>query len=394
MVNFDMAAPGTGPPMISTNPAPTVELLKYNNTFNYSLKSKSDLNLNPQPEGSVGIAGPKAEQNRSGVYVNETDRGELSPTIETNVNIKGQSQFQNRLQDEVRTTTKETTIFAYDGTVAPVTKAQALYSQFVPSYSKAPGSGGKLVRTSGAQNYSLRTATEHSYFAGPATTGSNNSVPLDPDAAYKNLYKKPDFNVDGPGTYKGARPDGSKFQNYTPIAKPTTNGLKLDFNVEKDSDVSVLQSYSPLLGKNVKGVENRYTATYQLAPLFTNPLHKVWNPDNKGEIPTYLCNSNPGDYSYMGMVNLPSSQYIPESGTNVTSPNSYLLGLESGNNNNQLLQWKLGPSNLPGVYYNPIDDQKVTIGKCYMGNGINVSRNYIPNEYTTLGDPSAGMLAN
>ena len=381
-----MAAPGTGPPKVAINPAHTVEYYKYNDSYDLSIKSKSDLNLNPQPEGSIGYAGPKAEQNRSGVYVNETDRGDLSPTIETNVNIKGQSQFQNRLQDEVRPTTKETTIFSYDGTVAPVTKAQALYSQFIPTYSKAPGSGGKMVRTSGAQNYSLRTATEHSYFAGPATTGSNNSVPLDPDSAYKNLYKKPDFNVDGPGTYKGARPDSTRFQNYTPIAKPTTNGLKIDYNLEKDSGVSVLESFSPLLGKNVKGLENRYTATYQLAPLFTNPLHKVWNPDNKGELPVYLCDSNPGDYSYMGMVNLPSSQYIPDTPGNITSPNSYLLGMEQGNNKNNLIQWKLGTNNTPGVYYDPYIDQQITLGKGYMGNGINTSRNYTPIEYTTLGN--------
>lgn len=386
MVNFDMAAPGTGPPMVAMNPAHTVEYYKYNDSYDFSMRSKNDLNLNPQPEGSVSIAGPKAEQNRSGIYVNETDRGDLSATIETNVNIKGQSQFQNRLQDEVRPTTKETTIFSYDGTVAPVTKAQALYSQFIPTYSKVPGSDGKLVRTSGAQNYSLRTATEHSYFAGVATTGSNNSVPLDPDAAYKNMYKKPDYNVDGPGTYKGARPDASKFQNYTPIAKPTTNGLKMDYNLEKDSGVSILESFSPLLGKNVKGLENRYTATYQLAPLFTNPLHKVWNPDNKGELPIYLCDSNPGDYSYMGMVNLPQSEYIPDTNGKVTSPNSYLLGMEQGNNHNNLIQWKLGPNNTPGVYYDPYVDQQITIGKGYMGNGINTSRNYTPMEYTTLGN--------
>jgi len=383
MVNYDPCYPGTGPATLKT-PAHSLEFYRYN-TFDTSLKSRSDINLNPQPEGNLRFAGPSAEQNREGVYVNQTDRGELSATVETNINLKGPSYFQSQLQDEVRPTTKETTLYAYDGAIAPVVSAPTSYSQFIPTYQNI---GSTRVRTSGAQNFGLRTATEYSYFAGASTTGMNNSVMLDAYSTYKNLYKKPDFNVDGPGTLQKSIPDGSKYQNYNPITKPTTNGLKLHYNLETDGSQSLLESFSPLLGKNVEGIENRYTATYQIAPLFTNPLHKNWNPDNKGELPKYFCNSNPGDYSYMGMTSLPESEYTP--GT--TSANSYVLGLEQGNHNNNLIEWNLGQNNRPGVRYDPDVDQQVVLGNCYMGDHNSYANNYMNNEFTTLGDPSAGML--
>jgi hypothetical protein len=202
------------------------------------------------------------------------------------------------------------------------------------------------------------------------------------------MYKRPDFNVDGPGTLAKAIPDGSKFQMYNTIAKPTTNGLKLDYNLEKDSNGSILQSFSPLLGKDISGLENRYTASYQIAPLLTNPLHKIWNPDNKGEVPSYFCNSNPVDFSYMGMVPNKQSEYIP----GAVSSNGYVLGLEPGNNQNNLLQWTLGQNNLPGVIYDPDVDQQVVLGNCYSGYMNNYAKNYVSNEYTTLGDPSTGLL--
>jgi hypothetical protein len=187
---------------------------------------------------------------RDNAYVIATDRGELYPTIETQVNVTGQQQFQNRLQDTVRPTTKETTIYTYDGAVAPVTKAQALYTQFIPQYTKI---GEKTVRVGGSSNYGLKSATDYSYFPGASTTGINNSVLQNPDVTVNNLWKRPDFNVDGPGTFKEARPDGSKYQNYRLITKPTTNGLKLDYNLETEN--SDLHSYSPLLGKKINEEE-------------------------------------------------------------------------------------------------------------------------------------------
>ena len=397
MYAFDPAVPGTGPIGLVNSNAPSVEFEKYEGSFNLSLRSISDLNLNPQPEGNVKF-GTNGPENREGIYAIETDRGDLYPTIETNTNIKGQQTFQIGLQDEVKPTTKQSTLFSYEGTIAPVTKNQALYSQYIPQY---VGN----VRVGGSQNYGLRTATEYSHFAGPAPTGANNSMLQNPDVVVNNLWKRPDFNVDGPGTLNGARPDGSKFQNYRLISTPTTNGLKLNYNLETQS--SNLHQYSQLLGKQVNGIENRYTASYQIAPLLSNPLSVIWDPNNEGEVPSFYCNTNPQDFSYMNMKNLPPNEFI-EGGyngvwipnENLDSANAYVLGLEKGIHNDRI-EWEQGLNNRPGVIY---DSEKALPATCYSGNRsvddlyFNDSNEiarafpYVDNTYTTLGDPSAGYL--
>jgi hypothetical protein len=401
-MEFDTATPGTGPMGLIAAPMMSLDFEKFNGSYDLSLRSKSDLNLNPQPEGV--IKSNILPENREGIYAIETDRGELYPTIETQINITGQQQFQNRLQDDIRPTTKETTLFAYDGSIAPVTKSQALYSQFIPEYKLIDG---KTVRIGGASNYGLRAATEYSYFAGAATTGINNSMLQDPDVVVNNLWKRPDFNVDGPGTFNGAKPDGSKYQNYRLITAPTTNGMKLNYNLETQG--STLHDYSLLLGKEVNGIENRYTASYQIAPLLTNPLNVIWNPNNEGEIPSFYCNTNPQDFAYSNMKNLPQDQFI-EGGYNQVwgvdstkdSTNAYILGLETGIHNERI-EWEQGHNNRPGVIY---DSEKALPATCYSGNrsvddlyfndSAEISRAfpYVDNMYTTLGDPSAGFIGN
>ena len=287
---YDQATPGTGPPGLVSGKAPNVEISKYNDSFNLSLKSKSDLNLNPTPDGFIKTAFPRFQKTREGVYAIETDRGELSATIETQANVKGQRQFQNRLQDTVKPTTKETTLYTYNGSIAPRMQAQSEYSTYIPHYAEI---NGQKVRTNGASNYGLRSATNFSYIPGAAPTGINAQAIQNPDARVDNLWKRPDFNVDGPGTFKGAMPDGERFQQYRVIAKPTTNALKLNYNLETDG--GSLADYSLLLGKQVDGLENRYTASYQIAPLFTNPLHVIWDPNNAGEIPAFYTSQSPQD---------------------------------------------------------------------------------------------------
>ena len=397
---FDAAVPGTGP--LGFGNAPSLDFEKFNGSYNLSLRSKSDLNLNPQPEGVIKSTFADLPVSRDNAYVIDTDRGELYPTIETQINVTGQQQFQNRLQDTVRPTSKETTIYSYDGSVAPVTKSQALYTQYIPQYTNI---GNKSVRIGGSSNYGLRSATDYSYFAGAGTTAINNNVLQNPDVVVSNLWKRPDFNVDGPGTFKEARPDGTKYQNYRLITTPTTNGLKLNYNLETQN--SDLHSYSQMLGKNVEGIENRYTASYQIAPLLTNPLHVIWDPENKGEIPAFYCNTSPQDYSYSNMKKLPEDEYI-QGGYNGTwamdnskdSTNAYILGLENGIHNNKL-EWVQGPNDRPGVIYDP----NIPVpGLCYSGarsiqdlyqnNATEISRAYpyTDNTYTTLGDPSAGFI--
>lgn len=397
---FDAAIPGTGP--LGFGNAPSLDFEKFNGSYDLSLRSKSDLNLNPQPEGSVKIAYAESPESRDIAYLVGTDRGDLSPTIETQINITGNSQFQSRLQDTLRPTSKETTLYTYDGSVAPVTKSQALYTQFIPQYANI---GNQSVRIGGSSNYGLKSATEYSYFPGASTTGVNNNVIQDPDVVVNNLWKRPDFNVDGPGTYKGARPDGSKYQNYRLITKPTTNGLKINYNLETQN--STLHSYSQLLGKPVEGIENRYTASYQIAPLLTNPLNVIWNPEHKGEIPAFYCNTSPQDYSYMNMKKLPNDQFIQEGFNNEwavdnskTSANAYILGVEKGIYNNKI-EWAQGHNDRIGVVY---DSEKVSPGMCYSSNrsiddlyhenkdAMAKAYPYVDLTYTTLGDPSAGYI--
>ena len=400
---FDAATPGTGPMMMVTGKAPSTEFEKWNSSFDYSLKSKSDHNLNPQPEGNVYGAFPKAEQNRTGIYAIETDRGDLSPTSETQINVTGQKQFQNRLQDTLKPTTKETTLYSYNGTVAPVTKAQASYSQFIPQYTTI---GDKQVRIGGSSNYGLRTATEYSHFNGAAPTGINGQTIQDPDAALgKNTQPVADFNVDGPGTFKGAIPDAARFQNYRLISQPTTNGLKLNYNIETDG--GSIADYSQLLGKQVNGIENRYTASYQIAPLLTNPLHVIWNPDNKGEIPSFYGIDEPTDYSYINMKALPENHYT-NGGYNQqwkqdqtkTSTNAYILDLEQGIHNPNL-EWSNGVNTLPGILFSPEDSgREPTPMLSYGGNTSifeqylnNISQSYPNNTFTGLGMPNAGSIS-
>jgi len=400
---FDAAVPGTGPMGLVSAKAPSTEFEKWNGSFNYSLKSKSDYNLNPQPEGQVFGAFPKAEQNRQGIYAIDTDRGELSATAYTQVNATGinQKQFQNRLQDTVRPTMKETTLFSYDGAMAPIAPTQAVYSQFIPEYAKI---NGKNVRINGASNFGLRTAAEYSYIPGAGPTGINTSAIQNPDARLgKNTQPVADFNVDGPGTFTGARPDGSKYQQYRVIAKPTSTGLKFNYNLETDG--GSVAEYSNLLGKEVNGIENRYTASYQIAPLFTNPLNVIWDPNDKGTIPPLFCGDQPTDYSYMMMQNLPPNDYVGGGYNNVwqpnkykTSTNAYVLGIEQGIHNPQI-EWSQGVNNLPGVVYLPTTTDETVPKTCYGGEKSvyeqytsNLQNGYANNTYTTLGDPLAGYI--
>ena len=396
--NFDAAVPGTGP-MGSIVPTQSIEFAKYNSSYNFSLKSKSDFNLNPQPEGNVFSAYPKSEQNREGVYAIDTDRGELSPTMYTQVNTKGERQFQSRLQDTVRPTMKETTLYSYDGSIAPVVSKPSTYSQFIPQYAKI---NDQEVRIGGASNYGLRTAAEYSYIPGAAPTGINGQAIQNPDARIGYTWKRPDENTDGPSTFKGVVPDGSKFQQYRVLPKPTTNGLRLNYNMETDG--GSISDYSSLLGKQVDGIENRYTASYQIKPLFTNPLSVIWDPDNKGELPSLYNNTSPQDYAYETFQNLPENEYTPggynqtwSDNTSKTNANSYILGLEKGVHNPRL-EWAQGANTLPGVVYTPDTTQKVPalsyggptdIYQQYM---INQTFKTVDNTYTTLGDPSAGFI--
>jgi len=401
---YDQAVPGTGPPGLVSAKAPNVEVAKYNDSFNLSLRSKSDNTLNPTPEGFIRSAFPRFQKTREGIYAIETDRGELSATIETQMNVKGQRQFQNRLQDEIKPTTKETTLYTYNGSIAPVTSAHSEYSNFIPYYAKI---GEQNVRINGATNFGLRSALNHSYIPGAGPTAINTSALQNPDVQVDNLWKRPDFNVDGPGTFKGVIPDAGKYQNYRVISTPTINGLKINRNLETDG--GSLAEYSQLLDKPVNGLENRYTASYQIAPLFTNPLHVIWNPEHKGEIPAFFTNTSAQDYSYMNLKRLPHSDFTQGGYNEVWAPdysknssNSHVLDMDTGVYNPQI-NWQQGRNDRPGVVYQ--EAGKVFPGASYSTNrtlddlfqndqeSMNKAYPFVNLRYTTLGDTNAGQIA-
>jgi len=401
---YDQAVPGTGPPRLAGPPAQSVESAKYNDSFNLSLRSRSDLSLNPTPEGNIKTAFPRFQKTREGIYAIETDRGELSATIETQANIKGEKQFVNRLQDTVRPTTKETTLYTYDAPIGATIKAPSEYSTYIPYYAPIEG---KQVRINGASNYGLRSATNYAYIPGAGPTGINPSALQNPDVRVDNLWQRPDFNVDGPGTFKGVIPNGERFQNYRRITDPTTSGLKLNYNLETDG--GSLHDYSQLLGKQVDGIENRYTASYQIAPLFTNPLHVIWDPTNAGEIPAMYTNQSAPDYAFMNLTHLPENQYnqggynsVWEPNKSTESANSYILGMDSGIYN-PMINWKQGRNDRFGLINT--ETNKVQPGVSYSSNrslddlfqgdqeAMNKAYPYVNQRYTTLGDPTAGIIA-
>jgi hypothetical protein len=109
----------------------------------------------------------------------------------------------------------------------------------------------------------------------------------------------------------------------------------------------------------------------------------------------------------MNMKNLPDDTFIGGGYNDVwapdaakTSSNAYVLGIEKGIHNGRI-EWDLGHNNRPGVIY---DSEKALPATCYSGarsvddlfmndqQEINRAFPYVNNEYTTLGDPSAGYI--
>jgi len=388
-MDCDLAVPGTGPMKMIGPSKPSTELEKFR-TYNTSMRSKNDLHLSPHPDGNIKTAFGSKPNVRQGIYAIQTDRGQLNATVETQTNMKGRTLFQNRLQDKVKPTTKDTLLHTAEGNVGGTLTKQTEYSSIIPTYVDV---NGKKVRVSGNTNYSLKTAAEHSYTPAAQTTGLNNSVFQDPDKNIANLWKRPDNNVDGPGTFKGALPDNTRSQRHKIISTPTSNGLRLTYNLEA--------SEANVLGQVLPGVEERFTSAYQIAPLMSNPLHKIWNPDDKGDLPAFYTNSNPADFSYIHQTKLPNSEFIPGA-----SSNSYVLGLSKGLQNNNL-QWSQDINRKPGVIY---DENNLAPGKSYSGSLSiaqlyplqNTGSDYCRDNYgqyglrndiiTTLGDPTAGFL--
>ena len=268
-------------------------------------------------------------------------------------------------KDAPKATTKETTDYAYAGNVARGGDATTSYNQYTGFGDK----GGN--RSGGADTYALRGATL-----------VENYTPI---AGRQNLLAEAearmgtidfgtfgsDQNNDGPGTIRQALPNGSKFQNNYFIGE---------------------QHISP---NKLVGVDDRQIAGYQVEQLQQNPLSIFTiNPNNP--IPGFEADVQPNNYSTMKQKNItelrqPAVKYegmersvenmksIPvyqnKSGSNV-NPNAAFVYNQSINDSN---------ANPFLVQKHELNTQPKFSGKSYSGD-VNYSWNSqgISNEKDTI----------
>ena len=212
-------------------------------------------------------------KDRHGVYVLETDRGELHPTTNTQIALGSiVSKPANHLQDDVRTTMKETTHYSRMGPMMDtVTRKPADYSSVDPTYRMV---NGQKIRVSGVDNFAMKATTNYSYVPG----ANRGFVVQDPDSRVSNLYQRPDKNVNGGSTLTRAQADGGRFQQYRVMPKPQFSGRRETFNMESSDGT---------------GMETRFIDAYNIQTQFNQPLNQVYNPTSKGTIPPYTPIASP-----------------------------------------------------------------------------------------------------
>ena len=169
-------------------------------------------------------------------------------------------------EDAPRVTTAETTLYAYSGNAERSDLGNESRFQYTGNESD------KNVRTGGADTYTIKGSTlVKNYFAGP---GRQNLLS---DA--ENRMGKIDFGTfgadekyNGPGTIAQALPDGSKYQYDYIIGKQKPSPNKL------------------------VAVDDRQLAGYQIGALQNNPL-SIYSRNPDGEIPGFECDVEPDTYS-------------------------------------------------------------------------------------------------
>lgn len=288
---------------------------------NNNIRSRQDCNSFPifNVASAIPISGVKLTD----WYVNQTQRGEVHPTNVSQLNLKGDSVWNNlSFNDNPKVTIKETTEYAYSGNAQRENDGVKFYTYkdnpkvTIKETTEYAYSGNAQRESDGVKFYTYKDnpkvttkeTTEKAYSGNPqrernATqnytqfTEGADIYTIRSGTLVQNWILPPgrqnilgeaearmgkidfgtfgnDQNYNGPGTIQQALPSADKYQNNFVIGFQRPNPNKL------------------------VSVDDRQLAGYQVNQLQKNPL-SIFTTDPKGEIPGFECYVDPQNYSTM-----------------------------------------------------------------------------------------------
>ncbi len=412
-----------------------------------NIKSKSD--CNSQPIGNPNRVGQQSGPILANYYVNETDRGSINPTIVEQINLKGPNVYNNlSYTDQQKTTTKETTEFAYSGNAERQDKGSKFYTyEDLPknttkettdfSYSgnvERQDKGSKFYTYEDLPKNTTKETTEFAY-AGNPTSGLTSFVETSryqytgPDTDNKleslKMYKGNSKSLGGAKTYtiKGStlvkdyfpgagrqniRQDAEKLMGKVHFG---TFGLDQNLNgpgtlAQSIPDGSRQQNNQflakPRMNPNKYiGVDDRQIASYQVEKLRDNPLSiYTVNPDS--EVPSFYKDNKPDDYSDLKTArdaeidDILKNQKKPKNenfSVNVYPDNNNVLDNNNDNNSNMAIVNSKGFNRMVDMGSSrSINNEPEFSGHAYSGKFSEDGKN--PNEKTSDGLSIYGSTNN
>jgi hypothetical protein len=333
-VVLDPANPATGPlapvngghvfhnPVTFMNTDHNIRVKADNQTTNHQL---SNVTSTTAPRGRI--------QDKSAMTVFTTTRGNINPAMETQVNIKGPvNTKQFSYLDGARTTTKETSLFSWNGGITNNVPNQMTQSH----YTSKDGSGG-----------STSIPTNKNPIIGYIPGGSRvtgNMTQVSPGEVNIKEFDNDRICTEGPGTLHQAVPELSRINH---VFKEQVGSVQANPNKLQQEDYS-------------------RTDSALISGLLNNGF-SIYNNGNTKDLvyPSFMCNSRPADYSPYKTTTVKKEE-IPERDIPRAIPihNSRRNGNEvivrnvtSGNTENPLLFTKRELICSPSIH-----------GKCYSGN--------------------------
>lgn len=224
------------------------------------------------------IDGPKPRYIDKSTYrVHSNNRGNINPTVETQMGLKGPNIFQNTTHTHPsRTTMKQTTLFTHNGIANTVVPNDMLQT----NYTTKDGSGGS---TSIPTNKNLinNYLSGGNQFTGTVThTGPGEVV-------FKELDNDK-IRTEGVGTYCRAAPELSRVNH---IFKEQVGDVQINPNRLHKED-------------------RTRTDPALISGLLTNGL-SIYNNGVYTQVPAFYCDSRPNDYSPSTLKSIPKEE-IPD----------------------------------------------------------------------------------